>query len=86
MGWAQEDNAIYNISTGIETPDQEIFDTLARVFSYSGEPIYAPVRTGEIHHICLDATKAYRELGWQAPIFLKEGLLQTADYYRARFG
>ncbi len=86
MGWAQGDNAIYNISTGIETPDQEIFDTLARVFSYSGEPIYAPVRTGEIHHICLDATKAYRELGWQARIFLKEGLLQTADYYRARFG
>ena len=72
-------NAIYNIGTGVETSDREMFDTLAEVLGYSGNPIYAPVRSGEICRICLDATKAQKELGWRAQLSLKEGLLQTVS-------
>ena len=79
-------NTICNIGTGVKTSDREMFDSLAEVLSYSGNPIYAPVRTGEIYHICLDATKAQKELGWQAQLSLEEGLLQTVSYYQARFG
>ncbi len=79
-------NAIYNIGTGVETSDQEMFSTLAKVLGYSGKSIYAQVRTGEIHRICLDATKAQKELGWQARLSLQEGLLQTVSYYQTRFG
>ncbi len=79
-------NAIYNIGTGVETSDREMFDTLAKVLGYSGNPIYAPVRTGEIYHICLDVTKARKELGWQPRLSLKEGLRQTVSYYKTRFG
>jgi UDP-glucose 4-epimerase len=79
-------NTIYNIGTGVETSDREMFDTLAEVLGYSGNPIYAPVRTGEIYRIYLDATRARKELGWQAQLSLKEGLLQTVSYYQARFG
>jgi UDP-glucose 4-epimerase len=79
-------NAIYNIGTGVETSDREMFDTLAKVLGYSGNPIYAPVRTGEIYRICLDATKAQKELGWQARLSLEEGLVQTVSYYQAHFG
>lgn len=85
LAMEQGNNAIYNIGTGVETSDQEMFDTLAKVLSYSGNPIYAPVRTGEIYRICLDATKAQKELGWQAQLPLEEGLLQTVSYYQARF-
>ena len=63
-----------------------MFDTLAEILGYSGNLLYAPVRTGEIHHICLDVTKAQKELGWQAQFSLQEGLLQTVDYYQQRFG
>jgi len=79
-------NAIYNIGTVVQTSDKEMFDTLAEILDYSGEPRYAPVRTGEIYHICLDATKAQKEMGWQAQLSLREGLLHTVDYYRIRFG
>lgn len=79
-------NTIYNIGTGVETSDQEMFSTLAKVLEYSGKPIYAQVRTGEIHRICLDATKAQKELGWHSRLSLEEGLLQTVSYYQARFG
>jgi UDP-glucose 4-epimerase len=79
-------NDIYNIGSGVETSDREMFDTLAKMLGYSGNPRYAPVRAGEIYRICLNASKAQRELGWQARLSLEEGLLQTINYYRARFG
>lgn len=75
-------NAIYNIGTGIETSDQEIFDTLASVLGYKGKPIYAPVRKGEVYRISLECSKARKELGWNAKLSLKEGIAQTAEYYR----
>ncbi|MFC1963362.1 NAD-dependent epimerase/dehydratase family protein [Chloroflexota bacterium] len=78
----KEKNAIYNIGTGVETSDQEIFDTLAKVLGYSGTPIYAPVRTGEVYRICLNADNARQELGWSSKIALEEGMEQTAEYYR----
>jgi UDP-glucose 4-epimerase len=85
LAMEQGNNAIYNIGTGVETSDQEMFDTLAKVLGYSGNPIYAPVRTGEVYRICLDATKAQKELCLPAQLSLEEGLLQTASYYQARF-
>ncbi len=85
LAMEQGNNASYNIGTGVETSDQEMFDTLAKVLGYSGNPIYAPVRTGEVYRICLDATKAQKELCWPAQLSLEEGLLQTVSYYQSRF-
>jgi UDP-glucose 4-epimerase len=76
-------NAIYNIGTGVETKDQEIFDTLASVLGFKGKPIYAPLRKGEVYRIALDCTKAQKELGWSPQLSLKEGMARTAEYYRA---
>ena len=79
-------NAIYNIGTGVETSDQEIFDTLASVLGYKGKPIYAPVRKGEVYRIALDCSKARKELGWSPKLSLKEGIALTAEYYRKLAG
>ena len=75
-------NAIYNIGTGVETSDQEIFDTLAIVLGYKGTPIYAPVRKGEVYRIALDCTKARKEIGWSPKLSLREGIAQAAAYYK----
>lgn len=75
-------NAIYNIGTGVETSDQEIFDTLASVLGYKGKPIYAPLRKGEVYRISLNCDKARDGLGWSPKLSLKEGIAATADYYR----
>ena len=75
-------NAIYNIGTGVETSDQQIFDTLAEVLGYKGDPIYAPYRKGEIYRICLDRSKAQEDLGWSPRVSLKEGIAETAEYCR----
>jgi len=86
LAMERENGGIYNIGTGVETYDKEMFDTLAKVLGYSGNPRYAPVRAGEVHRICLDATRAQKELGWQARLSLAEGLFQTVSHYKTRFG
>ena len=76
-------NGIYNIGTGKQTSDQEIFDTVAEVLGYKGAAHYAPVRKGEIQRICLDYTKAMRELGWLPRVGLEEGVRKSVDYYKS---
>jgi len=62
-----------------------MFDTLAELLGYQGAPHYDQVRKGEIYRICLDYSKALREMGWQPQVSLREGLSQTIGYYKARF-
>lgn len=76
---------IYNIGTGVETSDQDIFNALAEALDYKGSPIYAPYRKGEVRRICLDCALAQKELGWKARVSLREGLAQTVGYYRRLF-
>lgn len=79
-------NSIYNIGTGVETSDQEIFNLLAELTGYQGSPYYAPVRKGEIYRSCLDYSKAQKEIGWQPRFLLREGLAETVNYYRSLSG
>jgi UDP-glucose 4-epimerase len=79
-------NGIYNIGTGVETSDQEMFNLLAELTGYQSNPYYAPVRKGEIYKICLDSSKAQKELGWQPRFLLREGLRETVNYYRSVLG
>jgi UDP-glucose 4-epimerase len=84
LAMGSEKSEIYNIGTGKETSDQEIFDTVAEVLGYKGTAHYAPVREGEIQRICLDYTKAMRELGWLPQVRLQEGVRRAVEYYRSR--
>jgi len=79
-------SGVFNIGTGVETSDQEMFDLLAGLTGYGDSPHYAPVRKGEIHRICLDSGKAQKEIGWQPQFALREGLAETVNYYRSIFG
>jgi UDP-glucose 4-epimerase len=79
-------NSVYNIGTGVETSDQEMFDLLAGLTGYQSNAHYAPVRKGEIYRICLDCSKAHKEIGWQLHFLLREGLTETVNYYRSMFG
>jgi len=82
----RDGNGVYNIGTGVETSDQEMFNLLAELSGYRAKPHYTPVRKGEIHKICLDWSKAKKKLGWQPQVLLREGLKETVDYYRSALG
>ena len=84
LAMEQGKNAICNIGTGVETSDQDIFDALAAALGYDSPPLYTSVRPGEIQRICLDWSKAERELGWRPQLPLKEGIVNTVAYFKAQ--
>lgn len=86
LAMGKGENGIYNVGTGVETSDQEIFNLLTELTGYQGNPHYAPVRKGEICRICLDYSKARKAIGWQPQFSLREGLMETVNYYRNLFG
>ncbi|HIE51707.1 MAG TPA: NAD-dependent epimerase/dehydratase family protein [Armatimonadetes bacterium] len=71
------DNGVYNIGTGVET---SVLEVVAALEAAAGRPVaveYAPPRVGEVYRICLDCSRAERELGWRAQVDIREGVRRT---------
>ncbi len=67
-----------NIGTGRET---SVLDLLAAMDEVSEagallEPEFADERAGEVRRSCLDVGRARKELGWEATVELRDGLLR----------
>ncbi len=77
-------NEIFNISSGIQTTDQEVLDLVNRLMGQSTPPKYVARRPGEIERICLDVTKAERLLAWKPHVSLAEGARHTVDFFKQR--
>ena len=73
---------IFNISSGVQTTDQQVFEVVRGLLGQSVQPEYVPVRPGEIDRICLDVSKAERLLGWKPRVSLAEGARSTVDYFK----
>ena len=76
-------NATYNIATGVETSVNRIFDILAEALGYEALPVYAPAPQGEVQRCCLAWGNAQRDLGWRPMSSLREGMLNTIEYFKA---
>lgn len=73
---------IFNISSGVQTTDQEVFDLVRELLGKSVQPTYVPRRPGEIDRICLDISKAERLLGWKPQVSLLDGARRTVAYFQ----
>lgn len=71
---------IYNVSCGVETSINQIFDNLKAHTAYLHEPVYAPAKAGETFRIYLDAARANQELGWKPETTLEDGLLMIVEH------
>jgi UDP-glucose 4-epimerase len=77
-------NGILNLGSGIETSDQEVFDTCKNATGYNKEPIYEDARPGEIQNICLDASRAKEVLGWKPEYTYEDGVKETVPFYKEK--
>lgn len=72
----------YNIGTGKGTSVNELFAILRDLTGYTGEAVHGPERAGELRRIYLDATRAWKEMGWQPRVPLLEGLRRTVEFLK----
>ncbi|HLC22058.1 MAG TPA: NAD-dependent epimerase/dehydratase family protein [Candidatus Methylomirabilis sp.] len=77
---------IYNLGLGREVSDRQIFDLVRSAVGCELEPLLAAKRPGEIDRICLDASRAKAEFGWEPIIPLEEGIARTVGFYHAQEG
>jgi UDP-glucose 4-epimerase len=77
---------IFNISTSVQTTDQQVFDLVRDLLGKSIHSKYVARRPGEIDRICLDISKAERLLGWKPQVSLSEGARRTVAYFKEQAG
>jgi UDP-glucose 4-epimerase len=75
-------NEIFNVGSGVETPDLEIFQRVRDLLGKRVEPRYVARRPGEIDKICLDISKAKSLLQWVPRVKLSEGASKTVAYFQ----
>jgi UDP-glucose 4-epimerase len=81
----QADGRIFNLGTGRETKDIEVFETIRDAVGADVEPIFGETRKGEIDRICLKADVASRILQWSPSVSFEEGIRKSVEYYRKVF-
>ena len=57
---------------------------LQSLTSYSGSPIYAAERGGDIKHSLADISLAEKHLGYKPKVNFEEGLRRTVEWYRGK--
>src|SRR5580692_5491754 len=74
---------MFNVATARRVSLNETFVALQKLTSYSGCPIYAAERGGDIKHSLADISSAEAHLGYKPKVSFEEGLRKTVDWYRS---
>src|ERR1700730_15213981 len=80
---AQVAGRVFNVATGRRVTLNETFKLLQGLTSYSGSPIYAAERGGDIKHSLADISAAREHLGYRPTVNFEDGLRRTVDWYRS---
>jgi UDP-glucose 4-epimerase len=76
----------YNIGSGVQVTDRELHTVVAATVGRADDPEFAPARLGDLRASALDATAAYRDLGWAPSVRLVEGVRHTVEYFASQEG
>ena len=80
----QVSGKVFNVATGRRVTLNETFKLLQALTSYSGSPIYAAEREGDIKHSLADISLAEKHLGYRPKVNFEDGLRQTVAWYRSQ--
>ncbi len=72
---------VFNLGWGKQITDFQVFQAVREALSSKVEPIFDRKRSGEIDHICLDASRARQTLGWKPQVEFKEGVRRVVEYW-----
>jgi nucleoside-diphosphate-sugar epimerase len=75
---------MFNVATARRVTLNETFKLLQGLTSYSGSPIYAAERGGDIKHSLADISSAEAHLGYKPRVSFEDGLRRTVDWYRSQ--
>lgn len=74
---------VINVSTGRSISLNELYRVLRAITGSRIDPVYGPLRAGDVRESLADIGKARRLLGYEPLVDLEEGLRQTVAWYTA---
>ncbi len=74
----------FNVGTGRQVTVNQVFQLLVDHLGLDVEETHGPVRPGDQRTSALDSSLIERTLGWRAEVPLEEGIVLTADWFKAR--
>jgi UDP-N-acetylglucosamine/UDP-N-acetylgalactosamine 4-epimerase len=74
----------YNIAYGGREYLIDIYDELCNALGRNIQPIFGPVRTGDIKHSHADITKARDMLGYDPEWSFRRGIIEAIDWYKEK--
>ncbi len=77
---------VVNISTGIGTPVQAVYDTIMEIHGEKHPLVYEPFRLGEVLHSVIDPSTGLQVLGWHAKVSFREGMEEMYQWFMETFG
>ncbi|MDD1673714.1 MAG: GDP-mannose 4,6-dehydratase, partial [Methanomicrobiales archaeon] len=75
---------IYNIAYGERIDLKKLASLMMNEISFNIQPIYKPVRPGDIRDSLADISAAKRDLGYLPQFTLQRGLQETITWYKNR--
>jgi nucleoside-diphosphate-sugar epimerase len=73
---------VFNVATGLRFTLNEAFEELKALTGYTGPPVYADRRLGDVMHSQADISAAREALGYEPEVDFHEGLRRTVAWYR----
>ncbi len=71
----------YNIARGDRISVNDLYERIAAITGFDGEPIHTEDRAGDVRDSLADISAAREKLGWNPSVSLDEGLSRTAEYF-----
>jgi nucleoside-diphosphate-sugar epimerase len=75
---------VINVATGSRISLRQLLDTLSKIVGGTVDPVFAPVRKGDVRDSLADISKAERLLGYRPTVDLDEGLRRTVEWFRTQ--
>jgi len=73
---------VFNIACGEQTSLNQLWEALEDILNVNIEVEYKDARIGDVLHSKADITKAREIIGYSPQVNIKEGLIQTVDWYK----
>jgi UDP-glucose 4-epimerase len=73
---------LVNVGTGLEASVNHVYQLLAGIVGYDGDPDHGPLPPGELRRIALDISVAASALAWKPWTHLEDGLAETVAYLK----
>ena len=72
----------FNVATGTRFTLNQVYELLAQIVGFAGQPRYDAARVGDVKHSLADVGAAREAFGYRPTVGFEEGLKRTVAWYR----